>query len=630
MDTRDEPENLDTSEEESDESSPSLLASRSLNILARSIILSLFIHLSPLLLTLHLSPELDTFDLNTEWFGEFEDLQAVGHGNLERQVQFIPPPEKPEEPKKEEEPPKEEPEPPKPKPEEPEKEEPKKVEEKKPEPKQKKEEPKLAALDKKKPKPKKVEPKKDTEPKKTEPAPKDEAEPKKEDTTPPEPTPQKVARSAESLPGLEYAGPSNLPMLQNYAPGNARMTALIRLDVVRDTPYHEPTKKLLSVVPDYRIILDGSTTDPVRDFDTIFTASANPIYIQETFLVVKHSLGQKRLKAHLDGRFASPPPWGTYSGVKMRPIVPESSAYQDSRKILISDDSTALVARTEWLKTLTRNQDADAAIRPGFDGDEPPKFTMLQSFEHIANAAPGDTMLLATFQGLNFMLPGIGTLPRTETLRVSITTPEKPHLTIDLQFKSAERAAKFASDCPSMKRKLISKIPGARFMKIDTYITRLSCTASENYVTVEGTYTQKEFLRAINLTTPFLPKPTALEDLPRPPEREEPEHPADTPPAAADAGPDLSSADMSAPDMAPDATPDMPSTPKNEGDPPAIKAPDTPPPAPTADMGTSASTEEMDTPPPAPRENENTPPEPQPTGQPDDPDEKNKKLDIED
>lgn len=508
---------------------------RALRILARATLFSAFVHTSPLLIALYVMPSPDPLDLDTEWFGEFEDLQAVGHGNLGREVEFTLPPkeETPEAPPTQEEPqeiPQEEekPEEPEPKPEE--KPDP-------PKPKvEKKDPPKLAAVDKKTPKPKPPEIKKD-------PPPTPEVKPRPDKKQDPPPKPEQVttsSRSAESLPGLEYSGPSNLPMLKNYAPGNARMTALIRLDVLRDTPYHEPTKKLLAAVPDYRIILDGSSTDPVRSFDTIFTASANPMYLQETFLVVKHSLGKKALKAQLDARFDGAPEWSTYKGVQTRPIVPASSTYQDPRKVLLADDSTALVARPEWLKTLTADQASDASIRPDFEGDAPPKFTMLQSFEHIANAAPGDTMVLASFHGLRFMLPGIGTLPRTETLRVSITTPDNPHVTVDLQFKTNAQAKSFADQCPEMQRQLIKSIPGARLMRIDAYINRLSCKAEDAYVTVTGTYTQKEFLRALNLATPFLPKPPSLEDLPRPPERQ-PE-------------PDLANVDMGTSDM---GTPDL-------------------------------------------------------------------------
>lgn len=530
-------------------------------LLFRSLLASLLIHLSPLLLLLHFDLAFAPVELDTEWFGEFEKLEAIGHGDhfAPQQVQLAvkedekkeEAPQPPEEPEPEEpeledpEPP--EPEPKAPEPEEKEETEPQKKEakEEKVEKEEKKEPPvAVARQEKTPPEPEKSTPESD-EPEKTK-------------------APPSTPSTAEALPGLEYDGPSNLPMLKNYAPGNARMTALIRLDTLRGTPYHEHTNALLQAVPDYRIILAESDTDAVRDFDAIFTASADPRYLQETFLVVKHSLGKKRMQQRLDDRFADPSPWTTYRGVATRDIVPASSPYQDPRKILLPSSDTALVARTEWLSELTNDQPADSSLRPSFEGEEPPKFTMLESLEHIANAAPEDTMLLASFQGLYFYLPGYGSLPKMEAVKLSITTPSKPLVTIDLQFATNAQAASFEAKCPTMKKKLIGAIPGARFMKIDDYVNRLECEASDTYVTVKGAYTQKEFLRAIQLATPFLPKPPDLADLPTPPERQ---------PTPADMGQpiDVTSEDMGQP--LEDATPDMPIAPRAPSNAPASSSP---------------------------------------------------------
>lgn len=517
--------------------------------LPRTLLLSLLVHLSPLLLMLHFEPQLSPIELDTEWFGEFEKLQSVGHGNniqVQLQMPEEPTPEKEPEPKIQDEPKEEQ------KPEEKfEEKEPKKPEEKQLVKKKEK-----IAKKKKEPKP---EPKKEVKPKPEEK--KQEAitkvtEKAQEESEPaPTPEPEKPTTDpkknldntvASNLPGLEYSGPSNIPMLQNYAPGNARMTALIRLDVVRDTPYHKPAQKLFAAIPDYRIILDQSSTDPIRDFDAIFTASANPTYLQETFLVVKHSLGKEKIKQQLDARFAEPMEWTTYRGNAVRPIVPASSAYQDPRKILIPNADTALVVRPEWLSELTKNQDDDSPLRSPSEDDAIPALSMLDSLEHIHDAAPDDTMVMVSFQRWSFMLPGYGRLPRFEAVKLALTTPAKPKLTIDLQFKTPAQAASFAAKCPTMKKKLVGAIPGASFMKIDTYINRLSCAHTENYVTVRGEYTQKEFLRAIGLATPFLPRPPALEDLPQPPARS----------AQQPTTPEITSADMgntkdmgTAPDM---------------------------------------------------------------------------------
>lgn len=549
-------------------------------LLVRALLASLLIHLSPLLLLLHFQYRLSPVELDTEWFGDFEKLEAIGHGDhfAPQQVQLA----VQDEPEEQENlPPTEEPEPPeeaaaKEEPEEPEQEKP--APEKKSDAQPPKEAPQERDREEEKKKP---EEEIRTPPaiaaKKEEPRPEEAQETPPPTKAAPETSPSQErapSRRAEALPGLEYDGPSNLPMLKNYAPGNARMTALIRLDTLRNTPYHKPTNALLSTVPDYRIILASSDTDPVRDFDSIFTASADPRYIQETFLVVKHSLGKQRMQQKLDDRFADPGPWTSYRGISTRDIVPASSPYRDPRKILLPSRDTALVARTEWLSELTNDQPADSSLRPDFEGETPPKFTMLESLEHIANAAPEDTMLLASFQGLYFYLPGYGRLPKMEAVKLSITTPSKPLLTLDLQFATNAQAASFASKCPAMKKKLIGTIPAAvRFIaKIDPYIERLECEASDTYVTIQGEYTQKEFKRAIELASQFLPPAPGLSDLPSPPERApaSPEDMATSPESqpgdmGSDQGADTSP--TRAKDMTPGVPPDTkePAAPQKEG-----------------------------------------------------------------
>ncbi|MDY0062670.1 MAG: hypothetical protein RBU45_22860, partial [Myxococcota bacterium] len=177
----------------------------------------------------------------------------------------------------------------------------------------------------------------------------------------PEPLPAAAAGSAEPLEGpplpppagLRREGPSDLPTLQHYVPGNARLTALVRLDRLRGSPYEPLLRQILQAVPDYRILLQSTGADPLTAFDSLFIASASPRYVQETFLAIRHRWSDAEIRDILARRFDESVPWDHYGAYPTRNLVPSSSKYWDPRKILLARPGLALVARPEWLEWLT-------------------------------------------------------------------------------------------------------------------------------------------------------------------------------------------------------------------------------------------------------------------------------------
>ena len=563
-------------------------------VFALAMLASVLLHMSPLLTLLSIDFDMDV-DLDTEWMGEFDDLQGVGVGDDGRwaKVMVQPPPEQeqpedlpqedpPQEPV--EEPPKEEP----PR-EEPPREEPKKEEPKKEEP--------------KKEEPKKEEPKKEEPPREPVALAKNEPKEEEREEPPKEQTSQQKSTSQE-VPGLERAGPNKLPTLKNYAPGNARFTALIRMKPLRGTPFEAPVSELLLSVPDFRILLDSTDIDPVKDFDTIFAASSNPQYLQETFLAVRHSRGEQGIKDVLATRFADEVPWTSFKGFPVRASVPPSSTYKDPRQLMIASPDLVLLTRPEWLKTLTDNQAGDSPVRPpsaepGEPAPDASEFTLVQGLERIEEVADGETLALVSVAGLTARIPGVS-IPRFEAARVEIKGIKNPKVTIDVHFADQDRATKFAISCPAMQKKLVDAIPGARFLRLNIYVERLKCSAQGDYVSVQGTYTQAEFLRLMSLARPFIPRPAALRDLPMPPPK--PIKPA----LSADMGdPDMGTADMraskpavpgaqekdmgSATDMPPPAVPKE-TTPPASTTPPAQGAPGAPAPPSPGEATPPAST----------------------------------------
>ncbi|GEM_PF-3903703 len=309
--------------------------------------------------------------------------------------------------------------------------------------------------------------------------------------------------SAEpDLPELDRAGPSNLPDLSGFAPGNALMSALIRMKPLRGQPYESEATRLLQRLPDYHILADASGVEPTRVIDSFFMASSNPRYIQRTFLAIRHNRSKPEIRQILDRRYPDPPPWDTVAGMPRRALIPNVDGYRDDRNILLADDQTLVVARDQWLDTLLGESD-----------DAP----MLEALRHVHETAEDDqTIALLSATGLRYRIPGLRPLT-FESVRLAIRDPEAPTLKVDLKLPSATDAQDFVDACPRMRDSIKRAIPGSYLIGLDALVDRLTCRAEGNYAHVSATYQPEQMRRLLNLATMAIPHPPSLARLPAPP-----------------------------------------------------------------------------------------------------------------
>jgi len=333
---------------------------------------------------------------------------------------------------------------------------------------------------------------------------------------------------------LDRQGPNNLPDMRSFAPGNARMSALIRVDRIRDQPYADVVKKILRAVPDYRLLLGVPEVDPVRDMDWFFMASPNPRYIQHTFLAVRHRLSNERLTDLLDARYPDQPAWETYESLPVRDLVPDNPHYRDSRRILLAGEGLTLVAKDNLLDEIARPLSEDAELVRSADGtdssagpdssgdaaaDRP---TLIEGLMRLHQVARRDeTIVLLSARKLVFALPGVGRLPRFESVRLAVTRPDHPTLDIDLQFRDDRRASEFARRCPALRTAIDDAIPFSGAMGLSSMLSALDCRADGAFVNVHGDFTVEEVSQLGDLLYPFIPRPPVLEELPNPPREEE-------------------------------------------------------------------------------------------------------------
>src|SRR5204862_4648702 len=88
--------------------------------------------------------------------------------------------------------------------------------------------------------------------------------------------------------------------VRSYGPAGSRVTALLRVDRLRDTPYTAAVDALLMRLPDRRDLMQGTDLDLYRDFDALLVATPNPLDPAVTFLAVRHRLSDAALRQELE------------------------------------------------------------------------------------------------------------------------------------------------------------------------------------------------------------------------------------------------------------------------------------------------------------------------------------------
>lgn len=75
--------------------------------------------------------------------------------------------------------------------------------------------------------------------------------------------------------GPAASGDAGRPLLAELAPPGAQLALRLHLGGVRVSPLADDVARLLAAIPDWKLILDGSGIDPLRDLERLFLASPN-------------------------------------------------------------------------------------------------------------------------------------------------------------------------------------------------------------------------------------------------------------------------------------------------------------------------------------------------------------------
>ena len=315
-------------------------------------------------------------------------------------------------------------------------------------------------------------------------APAKDAGPKKPRTRPKPPAPE----TAEQAPD-EGAVPKP-QSVRSYAPEGSRVTALLRVDRLRDTPYAALVDAMLLRLPDRRDLLEGTDLDLYRDIDALLVATPNPVDPTVTFLVVRHRLTDGAVRAALDkgaratGRKLT---WRTERGRPFAERRPSSTDQnylrRDARLILLAAPHLAVVAPPAYRSLILQGRPSSSGAG-GASGQAPADehagwAALIRRIDAEDSVMPADAVAMLSAEGLFASRPARvrtapgtrGTdddgsapfpatrlygLPMPSILTATLGIAPQPFADIDGTFTDEADARAWETEWPVLRRKMLA------------------------------------------------------------------------------------------------------------------------------------------------------------------------------
>jgi len=361
--------------------------------------------------------------------------------------------------------------------------------------------------------------------------------------TKPRPRPAPAADEASPEGG---AAPPRPQSVRSYAPEGSRVTALLRVDRLRDTPYATLVDAMLMRLPDRRDLLEGTGLDLYRDVDALLVATPNPVDPTVTFLAVRHHLSDGALRAALDkgaratGRKLL---WRTERGrpfAERRPAVTDQNYLQrDARLILLATPRLAVVAPPAYRNLLLQGRPARPAVGAGGAGgsdavtgaggapgqpaaDEHADWAaLIRRIDAEDGIMPADAVAMVSVQGLfasrrtaprtapgtrgtdddsaaPFPAMRVYGLPLPPLLTATLGVTPQPFADIDGAFDDEADAAAWEAQWPGRRRKLMTS-PLVVLTGFSGLLGRVTVTRAGASLHIRIDATEMELVRILQL-----------------------------------------------------------------------------------------------------------------------------------
>jgi hypothetical protein len=221
--------------------------------------------------------------------------------------------------------------------------------------------------------------------------------------------------AGDKKPAPKPTPPPETTDLSPFAPDDANLVVLLRMDKLRRSPHRAGAEALLAALPDWSTLVAGSGVSPIDDFEALLIATANPHDVTATFLAARHS-----------------------DGPKMRSLL--------TRK-LPDGDPRVFEAVRPGLTILTQPSEL---VRHGDMGD--PRTTwlaQLEQFDQVAQADNGPAVLVTLSDAPALIRFGDG-LPTPQAIALAATGDASPAVRVRVIFANGAEAQAFARAWPQI------------------------------------------------------------------------------------------------------------------------------------------------------------------------------------
>jgi hypothetical protein len=345
------------------------------------------------------------------------------------------------------------------------------------------------------------------------------------------------------------AAPPRPRSVRAYAPEGSRVTALLRVDRLRDTPYATLVDAMLMRLPDRRDLLEGTGLDLYRDVDALLVATPNPVDPTVTFLAVRHHLTDGALRAALDkgaratGRKLT---WRTERGrpfAERRPGAADQNYLQrDARLILLATPKLAVIAPPAYRNLILQGRPAarpasDAGLGGGGGSDatagaggapgHPPAdehadwAALVRRIDAEDSIMPADAVAMLSLDGLFASHPAgpraapgtrgtdddsaapfpavrVYGLPLPPLLTATLGVTPQPFADVDGTFTDETDAVAWEAQWPALKRKLMTN-PLVVLTGFSGLLGRVTVTRAGASLHIRIDATEMELVRILQL-----------------------------------------------------------------------------------------------------------------------------------
>ena len=199
--------------------------------------------------------------------------------------------------------------------------------------------------------------------------------------------------------------------LSPFAPDDAHLVVLLRMDKLRRSPHRAGAEALLAALPDWSTLVAGSGVSPLDDFEALLIATADPREVTATFLAARYR-----------------------DSPQQRALVERPLPAGDPRIFKIVQPGLTVLTQPNTLATDMGDSRATWLAQ-------------LAAFDRVAQADNGPALLVTLSDAPALLHFGSG-LPTPQAMALAATAESSPAVRVRLLFADAGEAQAFARAWP--------------------------------------------------------------------------------------------------------------------------------------------------------------------------------------